>query len=110
LVGVNLSVKMAFSSEEEDAAFQSLFLPNGAKIFELIEQNSTNANITLRYPFSGRKGRSSLTINQKSKEANERIVNFNYEFDYESLENLRSELSAISEVFEYYDSLLGKIL
>ena len=51
-----------------------------------------------------------LTLNQRNNKKDKRIINLNYEFDFVDWNNFQGKLGKISEIGEYFDSILSQLL
>jgi len=110
LVGLNLNSIITFGSSKEATSFQELFLSENSRIVGIIGKDKIAASIVFRYPYSNQGARITLTIEQPNKENKKRAVNFNYEFDFTSWTKFGSELGKISEISNYFDSIIQKLL
>jgi len=110
VVGINMNSKITFSTSKEEETFQSLFLMQESKIVQVLSKSNILASTVLRYAYSDNGGRIALTIEQPKKINNERIVNFNYEFDFTDWKNFKSELTKFPDVPKYCDSVLNQLL
>lgn len=110
VVGINMNSKITFSTSKEEERFQRLFLMQESKIVQVLSKNNIRASTVLRYAYSDNGGRIALTIEQPKKINDERIVNFNYEFDFTDWTKFKSELMKFPDVAKYCDSVLNQLL
>jgi len=110
IVGVNLNATITFGTPQETQNFQHIFLPENSKVVGIISKDNIVADLVLRYPYSDNGGRITLTLSRQNKTNIKRTVNLNYEFNFVDWTNFKAELSKISQIAEYFDSILGELL
>ena len=110
IIGLNFNSTIMFSTPEEAANFQLLFLSKNNKIMQIICEDNITAGLVLSYPYSDNGGRILLTLNRPNEANDERTVNFNYEFNFIDWPNFNMELARVSGVGDYFDSTLDKLL
>lgn len=108
-VGINLSSTITFTTNKETADFQQFLLPKNSGILKVISADNISANLVLLYPY-GASGRITLMLNQPKNTDNQRIINFNYEFDFTDWSKFADELEKVPEIGGYCDSILSQLL
>lgn len=110
LVGFNFNLTIVFDTATEAVNCQQLCLPKSSQLARVISRDNLSASSVVRYPYGDNEGRIMLTIEQPNKKNNRRIVNFNYEFDFTDWTGFNRELAKFSEIADYSESVLAKLV
>ena len=110
VIGINFNATISFSGLEEVVNFQKLFLSENAKVTSIISKDNITAGLVLCYPYSDNGGRITLILERLNKTKDKRVVSFNYEFDFVDWPKFKAELGRITEIADYFDSILSQIL
>jgi len=106
-IGLNFNSRIIFENDDESAKFQKILLADDSTIVNIIGQCECSSALDLRFPYND--NRVDLTLGHLTKNKC-RVVNFNYEFDFENLEQLNNEFAKANELSGYFDQLLNSLL
>jgi hypothetical protein len=108
IVGINFNSTISFADSVQSAKMQSLFLPEGSPILNILSQKQIIGSTILRYPFENDGGMITVTIDPPM-DTNSRAINFNYEFKFSGWPSFNKEIGKLSEIGNYCDSIITKL-
>lgn len=107
VVGFNFNYKLIFSSEAENRAFHELLFPNDHPVIHIIDFPCNNVGVELSFICPNSSDRIKVTIANLQNQS--RIININYEFDYQSLKMFESKLDGFGTIADYCDVLSANL-
>jgi len=109
LAGFNLTATLTADDAAALQKIQEICLPKNSRILDIIGRDSVRADAVLRYPYRAGGGRITLSIRQTPKSKDEFNINLNHEVDFTDWQAFGVYLERLSEVGQYFDSILDKI-
>jgi len=107
LGGFNFNSLLSFSSKDEKVAFENSFISDRNGIYKELGINNFEISLQMAYPFN----QNQIQLSMLKMAGNDliKVLNFNYEFRYQSMDSFLGHLDEVPILFEKFKNILSKL-